>query len=854
MKSHLRSGLTAAAAIGLLGSLTAAPSAIAQEAPTLTVDFGTLTGEPTHGAIGSLYGISDAGVPGDNLIDPLKIPTMAGKPTLGTQHPNGDASAVLETLARHDEGDAYINLQDWYPDWPYQNDGIEAYLAEIDQIVPLMESDEHADRLVYVPFNEPNWIWYNRGEDYEGTVERFLHDWDLVYRHLKEIAPDTPLAGPNESHYDARFMRDFMEHTAEAGTVPDVITWHELSPNSLQYYQDHFDTYRALEAELGIEPRPININEYGNNRDFGVPGQMVQWASMFEDTDAYADMAYWTAAGGFSGNAPQTNVPNGGWWFLHAYSRMTGQTAEVTPPQENEIDTLQGIATFDESKEQAHVLLGGADGEAAVDLEGLDLGSKVTATVHEIGWTANEGSSGPPQVVDQIALRPKHGEATIDLRNLDSMSAYWITLTPGKGEVDPVEAPWSGTWESEDARITAGVVYDEGGVANGNGFPASSGQSVGSLNQADSRIEHDVEVPEAGNYDLTITYGNTYGRGLPEGGSPTEQFLTVNGGEATTVTYPSTMQWAARGQVTVQIELEAGANTIALAKSDPEAGTAYGEAGLDKIDLTPSEIHEHTYPAVLARTEGEVEFDYGKKEGVTVSGDARVVFDVYAPADGYYNVTVDADGKGKGTGGLTVLGPHGEDAELDLADEQVLALHHGVNRIAIDAGDAKRLNVHGLTLTGDGDTNGFTETAAADAELSGTASLTDNEWATDGETITGVGGGEGNTATITVQADQAGPHMLFVHYSNDERTGGHAYNTDIISRYAEFTVNGEVIRTVPMRGTWSWNDFWSYPLIVDLEAGTNTIEIGNPGLYTDIGDREGRTADFDRFEVAPLNP
>ncbi|WP_100445550.1 carbohydrate-binding protein [Glycomyces xiaoerkulensis] len=854
MKSHLRRGLTAAAAVGLLGSLTAAPSAVAQEAPTLTVDFGTLTGEPTHGAIGSLYGISDVGVPGDNLIDPLTIPTMAGKPTLGTQHPNGDASAVLETLARHDEGEAYINLQDWYPDWPYQNDGIEAYLAEIDRIVPLMDSDEHADRLVYVPFNEPNWIWYNRGEDYEGTVERFLHDWDLVYEHLKEIAPDTPIAGPNESHYDARFMRDFMEHTAEAGTVPDVITWHELAPNSLQYYRDHFDTYRALEAELGLESRPININEYGNNRDFGVPGQMVQWASMFEDTDAYADMAYWTAAGGFSGNAPQTNVPNGGWWFLHAYSRMTGQTVEVTPPRENEIDTLQGIATFDESKEQAHVLLGGADGEAVVDLEGLGLGNKVTATVHRIGWTANEGSSGPPQVVDQIALRPKHGAATIDLRNLDSMSSYWITLTPGKGKVDQVEVPWSGTWEAEDARITAGAVYSEGGVSNGNGFPASGGQSVGSLNQADSRVEHDVEVPESGTYGLTITYGNTYGRDLPEGASPTEQFLTVNGGEATTVTYPSTMQWAARGQVTVQVELEAGPNTIALAKSDPEAGTAYGEAGLDKIDLTPSEIHEHLYPAVLARTEGEVEFDYGKKEGVTMSGDGRVVFDVYAPADGHYDVAVDADAKGKGEGGLTVIGPHGEDVELDLADEQVLALHHGVNRIAIDAGDSKRLSVHGLTVTGDGGTDGFTEIAAAEAELSGTASLTDNEWATDGQTVTGVGGGEDDTATLTVEADRAGPHLLLVHYANDERTEGHAYNTDIISRYAEFTVGGKVVRTVPMRGTWSWNDFWSYPLIVDLEEGTNTVEIGNPGQYTDIGDRQGRAADFDRFEVAPLNP
>ncbi|MFG3341010.1 CBM35 domain-containing protein [Glycomyces sp. NPDC048151] len=847
MHPLLRRGLAATAATGLLTGLAAAP-AQGQDTPVLAVDFGQLTGAPTYGAVGSLYGISENGVPGDNLLDPLHMSSMAPKPTGGTQHPNGDANDVLAALAEHDGGDAFVNLQDWYPDWPYQNDGIDAYLAEVEEMVPVMEASEHADRLVYVPFNEPNWIWYNRGADYAGTTARFFHDWDLAYERLREIAPDTPIAGPNESHYDARFMRDFMEHTAAAGTVPDVITWHELSPDSLRYYASNEANYRALEAELGIEPRQININEYGNNRDFGMPGQMVQWAAMFEDTDALADMAYWTAAGGLSGNAPQTNVPNGGWWFLKTYSQMTGQTALVTPPQDNTADTLQGIATYDEAKDQAQILLGGGAGDTTVDLTGLDLGGKVTATVHEIAWTGNEGSSPAPQAIDQIALRPDaDGAASIDLRGLDPMSAYWITLTPGTGRAEPVEVPWSGTWEAEQAAITAGTVYDEGSAAKPFSFPASGGKSVGSLNRADSRVQFTVDVPESGTYDLTVTYGNTYGRDLAAGASPTEQFLTVNGGDAATVTYPSTMQWGSRGQVTLQVDLEAGENAIALAKSDPGAGTAYGEAGIDKIDLKQSVVDTHTYPAVLARTEGDPEYQYGRHEGLRLRGDDQAVFDVYAPADGYYEVAVDAEGKGE----LTVLGPHGEDIAFALEDEQTLALHEGVNRIALDA---KRgtLQVHDLTVTGDGGDDGFTRIQAADAALSGTAALTDNIWATDGQAITGVGGGEGNTATLQVSADEAGPHLLLVHYANDERKSGHAYNTDIISRYAEFTVNGEAVATVPMRGTWSWNDFWSYPLIVDLEEGTNTIEIGNPGLFTGIGDREGRTADFDHFELAPL--
>ncbi|MCC3761478.1 hypothetical protein K3N28_00085 [Glycomyces sp. TRM65418] len=433
------------------------------------------------------------------------------------------------------------------------------------------------------------------------------------------------------------------------------------------------------------------------------------------------------------------------------------------------------------------------------------------------------------------------------------MSAYWITLTPGTGRADSVDLPWTGTWEAEDAAITAGTVYNEGSATNAFAFPASGGKSVGSLNRADSRVAFTVDVPEAGTYDLTVTYGNTYGRNLAEGASPTEQFLTVNGGPAATVTYPSTMQWGSRGQVILQVELEAGENILALAKSDPEAGTAYGEAGLDKIDLTPATVDAHTYPAVLARTEGDVDYRYGRHEGVVVRGDEQVVFDVYAPADGYYEVAVDADGKGD----LTLVGPHGENAAFDLAAfdgtaGQTLALHEGINRIAVAADGRRSLHVHGLTVTGDGGDDGFTQIAADDVELAGTARLTDNEWATGGRTVTGVGGGEGNTATLTVEAEEAGPHLLLVHYANDERSGNHDYNIDIISRYAQFTVNGDAVRTVPMRGTWSWNDFWSYPLIVELEAGANTIEIGNPGLHTEIGDRQGRTADFDHFEIAPL--
>jgi hypothetical protein len=104
--------------------------------------------------------------------------------------------------------------------------------------------------------------------------------------------------------------------------------------------------------------------------------------------------------------------------------------------------------------------------------------------------------------------------------------------------------------------------------------------------------------------------------------------------------------------------------------------------------------------------------------------------------------------------------------------------------------------------------------------------------------------GRGASAAIEVEAVE-GPHVLLVSYANDERSKGHEYNVDIVSRHCDIAVNGKEAGRYPMRCTWTWNDFWTYPVILDLRAGRNTIVFGNP---------DGPTAEFERFRIAPLNP
>ncbi|WP_230986939.1 CBM35 domain-containing protein [Cohnella fermenti] len=101
------------------------------------------------------------------------------------------------------------------------------------------------------------------------------------------------------------------------------------------------------------------------------------------------------------------------------------------------------------------------------------------------------------------------------------------------------------------------------------------GQYVGGIDYSDSYVQFTVSVPTTKAYAMTIRYANGTS-------ASSTQNLTVNGGGATTVAYPRTDGWLNTGSastVTVNVNLNAGSNTIRLAKGS----TGYAE--LDLIDI-----------------------------------------------------------------------------------------------------------------------------------------------------------------------------------------------------------------------------------------------------------------------------
>ncbi|WP_416982625.1 cellulosome protein [Streptomyces sp. T028] len=771
-----------------------------------------------HGANGALYGLSDDGVPGDAVLAPLKITGISQKPEGGAQHPNGDALTVARSFFRNG-GDINVLLQDVYAQWPYEDLGIDDHLARVGTIVEEISARPDRDRFVYVPFNEPDQIWYHLDAadpaEYEANRDRFLRDWRTVYRRIRAIHPDARIAGPNEAAYHARLLSDFLAFARREDVLPQVMTWHELDSSSLRDFQAHYDEYRSIERESGLPPLTVNIDEYANRRDLSVPGQLVQWVAMFERNKVYAHQAYWDAAGNLSGNVVRVNIPNGGWWFFRWYAGLTGDTVRVTPPEPHTVDTLQGLASLDTGRRQAQVLLGGSTGDADVVVQNVSpalFGRTVVATVAEAAWSGYEGPHAAPRVLARTKVRVAgDGSVTVPLRGLRRMSAYRIVLTPaGRGTPDPARVPWSASYEAQDAAVTGGRIRTHGTVGDANGYAASGSRNVESLDSPTSKVDFTVTVPADGIYDLAILYGN-------QSGGPATQRLSVDGGDPVVVTYPSTQNWAHGGRKDVRVELRAGTRVLTLAKGE-------AEVALDRVDLTartgaPSAVYE----ATLADVGGEPSYDYSSSAGagtgaLVLGGGDRAVFDVYAPRDGYFTLVTRASAE-------VELALHGETVTAAPGTPLRLFLAAGNNRVTATAG---RAELRSLEVSGDGSDTGVLAFGAATAVLSGRARLVTCAHAPGGHRVTGLGGAPAGTARFTVDAPRPGRHLLVVHYAHDDRRdNGHAYNTDIVSRTADITVGGGAPLRATFKNTWSPDDFWTLAVPVDLAEGTNTVTFGN---------------------------
>jgi hypothetical protein len=819
-------------------------SAVAASGGTLTVNLASDTGAVLGGASGALYGLSQDGVPGSDLLGPLNIKTIATGPAPDSQHPSGHSDQVAPEFFSMGGKWLLDYMQDYYSQWPYQVVGISSYLSAVDTIVAGVANSPDASRYVFVPFNEPDWIWYRldpSASDFSSQMSQFEQDWTTVYQRIRADDPGALIAGPNTSVYNSTVMGDFLAYAQAHDVLPNVVTWHVLEPGTEESFPSDYANFLALEAQDGIKPLPVDIDEYADRYQLSVPGEMVQLLAMFEDAKVYADMPFWDIADNYSDTAVRNDEPNGQWWLLNWYGQLTGHTVSVTPPQPDTLDTLNGLAALDARKRQARILVadpsGGSDSVTITGLNSAGFGSAVHVSVESIGWTGYDGSAYTPLDVAETGYRVTNGSVTVPLGTLDPMSAYQLIVTPASGASVTAPPPaGTQTYLAADASLTDSYVYSQGSESNYNGYATAGGEDVGSIDRPDSRVAFTVTVPQTGRYLMSVFYGN-------QTGTISQQIMRVDSGSWSFISYPPTLNWVFRSHEDVYVDLTAGTHTITFGVSDPSIGTAKGQVTLDDIQLTdaPGAAPGVTgagpeYPAAYAVLSGRARTVPCDGTGclatqdVDLRGGGSVSFAVDAGSDGFYTIDpADATGRGRLTAdGVTV-------------SAGVVYLHAGINPVRYSG----RGLIGGLTVTPtSGDSTTYTA-AAAQNVLSGTAVVQSDFYAYGGQYVGWIGDGASNTLTFTgVTVRRTGTYRVMVSYADADGESSGNYNTNLIDRGFTLTTSAGTSVTTYARNTYSWDQFDTVEVTVRLNAGSNTITIGNPSYYA---------PNIDKIIVAPAS-
>lgn len=839
MRTALSSLLATATATAGVLIATALPAAATT--PTLTVNLASSTGAMMHGANGALYGLSDAGVPSANLITPLNVTTIAQGPPGDTQHPNGDATKVSASFEQEtSNGKILVYMQDLYSAWPYQTQTESQYLSDINTIMAAINASPQKADFELVPFNEPDWIWFNL-KNGSSTYPTFFQWWDDAYREIQADDPGAVVVGPNEAYFDGTFLPAFLSHAKAAGDLPGMISWHELGGWAMTAVPSDVSAYRSDEAAAGITTQiPIDIDEYGNRDELSSPGQLVQWINMFETAKVYADMAYWDIAGNYDDLVTGQNTPTGAYWLYYWYARMTGNSVQVTPPSPGTADTLQGVASYDTGKAQAQVVLGGSSGASNVVVNGISsgvFGANVTATVEESDWSGYAGAGPAPQIISRSTFSTSSGSITVPLTNMNVMSAYRIVLTPSDvTSASSPTVPSSSTYYAANAAITDATITAQGSPSNVGGYATADNQDVTAISNADSAVAFTVNAPASGNYNLNIYYAN-------QSGTYAQQALSIDGVAKQFVNYPATLNWNWYNYVTVPVTLSAGTHTVTLAVQNPALGTSIGQVALDQLILTAAS----SAPTVYESTEGRNSvsnawYDYSHSDGsgeggIDLGNGGSSTVDVYAPSNGYYTTTIRYSASSGSHLALTANGQPVTNASLPSTSGSMATatasvyLQAGINPVTVTS--IGGTTVQNVQVAASPSSTGTQYEAESPANtLGGTAVVQSDGWASGGKYVGWIGNGSANTLTFNnVSASSAGTYMLVIGYSNNDTSGSGNYNANIESRWSQISVNGGSATTEVFANTFSWDSFRTVAIPVTLNAGSNTITFSNSTGY-----------------------
>lgn len=773
--------------------------------PVLKVDAGNMLGESTTRATGFLYGLAEEGVPSKAVTDSLKISSVSQKVPGGLQHPTGDVDNIKSQLTDCDY--IVVYLQDAFDTWYYCHDEImemrkagtydwkeflyDRYLPVVEEKVRYIQTQSYSDDIVYCIFNEcDNAVWFGNYVDgichYDEIGRKnFYEAWEITYDLVKSIAPDARIGGPGFCDYETTKFEGFMGYCSENDCVPEIIIWHELAFWSIPDWHMHYEDYRRIEKENGINQLDIIVTEYGEMEECGNPSDMLHYIIAMEETGIWGNVAFWRLSNNLNDTCADDNSPNSNWWLYRKYAEMKGDqrlaVSSKTQDKYNPEDRLDALAVISEDKTEINMIVTGSNDRARVKLENLDetlLGDTVTVKVESVYYEGLTGIVSSPILLRQYTKNLTSDKININLPGTDDDAVYFISITPEDENAETVRnTNIPKRYEFEEGKLLGDAyTYDSAYATTGEQYGM-----VGGMEKDGDGVRLRFTTNKKDEYDLKIIFGKANDSwGNPQGRDNATVKMVLDGKEEI-ISLENTIKSEYTVSKTITKKLSAGIHTIEFYNNE-------GTYVLDSMLVAKHENKNEIY--------------------ITEDSDNGSAFIAVAPEDGYYVIDTDTSAQ------ITVDG-----IKADIENGDILYLRRGLNEISFDETDMS------FTLTAT-DSKAFTATIKAeDVSLSGKAELlTDKYGKTYIDNISNLGG-EGK---FTVNVPEDGTYRVTVLYANNAEGGVHSYNVDLIERYITVTANG-ISQDVFCRNTYSKFAYKTTTFSLDLTAGENEITLANSG-------------------------
>jgi hypothetical protein len=487
--SRITARLTIAAIVAAGSALgAAATSSTASAASTLVVDANQPYRTVTHVASGALYGLDTASVPADSLVEPLHPNTFVQMAPGGKQLPNGETAPGGDALVVAPEAakagaKVVVRMPDWYPNFPYVWVSWSNWLSAVDTQVKAVLASGDSNVSAFELWNEPDWTWNT------AAAGSFDAGWARTFDEVRSDDPSAVIQGPSTSTFNASWMTTFLTDAKASGTLPNIISWHEL--NGAGSIPSDVAGVESIESSLGITARPIAIEEYGTSSQVGIPGDLVGYIANFERSGVNnAELAFWNHYGTLGDTLTNTGgSPNAAYWLYRWYGQMTGNMVTVVPPGSDGVG-LDGAASVNSAGNQVRVICGSGSGSTAVTVNGLSSLSAFGSTAHVVlEQTVSAGRTSAvvgPQIISAGNYAISNGSITVPVSSMNSANGYHLLITPGSSSA------LSGSYTIKN--VNSGLRLDTSGSGTAQGTLAVQAT-------ADSSTTQDwTLVPEGSNY------------------------------------------------------------------------------------------------------------------------------------------------------------------------------------------------------------------------------------------------------------------------------------------------------------------------------------------------------------------